>query len=39
MNPIFSFKNGLPGMACMGVGYDNGLLPGINSTEDDNLPF
>ncbi|RHX89888.1 hypothetical protein [Leptospira stimsonii] len=38
VNPILSFQNALPGLACMGAGYDDGLLPGIDFMDDD-LPF
>ncbi|WP_157190004.1 hypothetical protein [Leptospira kirschneri] len=34
VNPILSFQHAIPGMACMGAGYDNGLLPGIDPIEE-----
>lgn len=48
VNPILTFSSGVPGMACMGLGYENpndtvtGITEGDNtedSTNDGDIPF
>jgi hypothetical protein len=43
VNPYLTFRTGMLGMACMGVGYEdsrgNGRAPEPSDTEDNGIPF